>query len=154
VYLPPNKGIPLTDYWDKFRDAHHQSILITGYPTEKNFDMMKMIVSASSNPGDLVIDPFNGSGSTIHAAELLGRKWIGIDQSLVAIRTTVARLSNGRKPMGDFVKRDAAPDLFADIETVTRHEESAQNFDLFVDAEIADVYESEVLDLAKMMGYD
>jgi quinol monooxygenase YgiN len=56
--------------------------------------------------------------------------------------------------MGDFVKRDAAPDLFADIETVTRHEESAQNFDLFVDAEIADVYESEVLDLAKMMGYD
>lgn len=154
VYLPPNKGIPLTDYWDKYRDAHHQSILITGYPTEKNFDMMKMIVSASSNPGDLVIDPFNGSGSTVHAAELLNRKWIGIDQSLVAIKTTIARLSNGRKPMGDFVKKDAAPDLFESNKIVAQHEEAVKNFDVFIDGEIAATYESELREISTMIGYE
>ncbi|EPO2721303.1 site-specific DNA-methyltransferase, partial [Escherichia coli] len=87
VYLTDDKSIGYTDYWEEFRDAHHQSILVTGYPTEKNFNMMKLIVGASSNPGDLVIDPFCGSGSTLHAASLLQRKWIGIDESLFAAKT-------------------------------------------------------------------
>ena len=105
VYLTDDKKLPLTDYWDQFRDAHHQSIQITGYPTEKNFDMLKKIISASTVEGDLVLDAFNGSGTTIHAAHDLKRKWIGIDQSFLAIDTTINRLVRGLKPMGDFVNK-------------------------------------------------
>lgn len=65
----------LTDYWDQYRDAHHQSIKITGYPTEKNLAMIKMIVGASSDEGDLVVDPFCGLGTTLHAARDLGRQY-------------------------------------------------------------------------------
>lgn len=106
VYLPEKKHIPLTDYWENFRDAHHQSIMITGYPTEKNFDMMKMIIAASSDPGDIVLDPFCGSGTTLHAADELDRKWIGIDQSFAAIEKTLHRLRNGLRPMGDYVSEN------------------------------------------------
>lgn len=103
VYLTEDKKLPLTDYWDNFRDAHHQSIKITGYPTEKNFDMMKKIIQASTSVGDLVLDPFCGSGTTLHAAQELDRNWLGIDQSFQAIKTSIKRLKYGLDPMGDFV---------------------------------------------------
>jgi adenine-specific DNA-methyltransferase len=152
VYLTDDKGLPLTDYWDKYRDAHHQSILITGYPTEKNFDMMKMLISASSNPGDLVIDPFSGSGTTLHAADVLGRRWIGIDQSLLAIKTTLKRLTLGRNPMGDFVKSKQTSDLFEEntLQT-TRHECMNTNFNLIVDQDIAKTYSLELKELSEML---
>ncbi|WP_199556970.1 site-specific DNA-methyltransferase [Enterobacter kobei] len=108
VYLPQDKKLPLTDYWDKFRDAHHQSIKITGYPTEKNFDMLKKIIEASTVAGDLVLDPFCGSGTTLHAAQELDRKWLGIDQSFQAIVTSIRRLNFGLEPMGDFVNTKPA----------------------------------------------
>jgi adenine-specific DNA-methyltransferase len=152
VYLPADKGIALTDYWDKYRDAHHQSILITGYPTEKNFEMMKMLVSATSNPGDLVLDPFCGSGSTLHAAEELGRQWVGIDQSLLAIETSIHRLQNGRAPMGDFVKRSEEPDLFTeDCDGGRPHEAVCASFRLLIDSELLPTHRADVLDLARMM---
>ncbi len=58
---------------------------------------------ASSNPGDLVLDAFVGSGTTIAVAEELKRQWIGIDNSLLAIETTIHRLVKGTQAMGDFV---------------------------------------------------
>ena len=149
IYLRDNKVLPLTDYWDQYRDAHHQSVLITGYPTEKNFDMMKMIVGASSNPGDLVIDPFSGSGSTIHAAELLGRKWIGIDQSFVAAKTSVSRMFDGRKPMGDYVKNAETIDLFS--RSTKKHEMLKADFNVYVDKEISESFQTEFTDLTKLI---
>lgn len=62
------------------------------YPTEKNMDMLKLIVSASSNPGDLVMDSFCGSGGTLIAAQEMGRRWIGIDNSGTAIKICEERL--------------------------------------------------------------
>lgn len=103
VYLAPGKTIPYTDYWADFRDAHHQSIAITGYPTEKNLSMLEMIIGASSDENDLVLDPFCGSGTTLHAAGNLNRRWIGIDQSFEAAEATLKRLRHGLEPMGDFV---------------------------------------------------
>ena len=100
VYLPKDKQRPITDYWDQYRDAHHQSIKITGYPTEKNLGMLKMIIEASSNKGDIVLDPFNGSGTTIHAANELDRKWIGIDQSFTAAEATLKRMRHGLEKNG------------------------------------------------------
>jgi adenine-specific DNA-methyltransferase len=108
VYLPGDKGVALTDHWGHFRDAHHQSIPVTGYPTEKNLEMLRTIVRAGSDEGDLVLDPFCGSGTTLHAANDLGRKWIGIDASRAAIDAATGRLRGGLAPMGDFVARPAS----------------------------------------------
>lgn len=117
VYLDQSAGVPVQDIWMDFRDAHNQNIHITGYPTEKNLELIKRIVAASSNPGDLVLDCFAGSGTTIVAAEALQRNWIGIDNSPEALRTMLNRFAHGTEPMGDFVGKQtktaaSAPTLF------------------------------------------
>lgn len=149
VYLSADKALPLTDYWDQYRDAHHQSILITGYPTEKNFEMMKMIVAASSNPGDLVVDPFSGSGSTVHAAQLLGRKWIGIDQSYVAAKTSVTRMIEGRQPMGDYINKNQSNDRSS--QSKTKHEVTNANFSVYVDSEVSKMFPNEISELESLL---
>ena len=148
VYLSADKSRPLTDYWDQFRDAHHQSILITGYPTEKNFDMMRMIVAAGTNPGDLVVDPFSGSGSTIHAAEQLGRKWIGIDQSFVAAKTSISRMIDGRKPMGDYINKAETVDMFNNND---KHEIMESNFTVYIDSEVSELFPTEFNELRTLV---
>jgi adenine-specific DNA-methyltransferase len=108
VYFEHSKGIPVQDIWLEFKDAHNQNIKVTGYPTEKNPDLLKRIILASSNPNDLVLDAFAGSGTTLAMAEELGRQWIGIDNSPLAIATTLDRLAYGTTAMGDFVKGNGA----------------------------------------------
>ena len=103
IYWASGKRVALTDYWDGYRDAHHQSIKITGYPTEKNLEMLRMIVKASSEPGDLVIDPFCGSGTTLQAARDSDRQYIGIDASFMAAKAAMRRMRYGLEPMGDYV---------------------------------------------------
>ena len=148
VYLTDDKSIPYSDNWDGFRDAHHQSIHVTGYPTEKNLDMLRMIVAASSNPGDLVVDPFCGSGTTLHAANDLGRRWIGFDESFVAAEATLRRLRHGLEPMGDYVQREAPKprggvlvDLFEATDGLPASRERAKaaiaaEFEFLVDREV------------------
>lgn len=63
-----------------------------GYPTQKPIALIERIIKASSNEGDIVLDPFCGGGTTCIAAEQLGRRWIGIDQSAAAIRVTEGRI--------------------------------------------------------------
>lgn len=63
-----------------------------GYPTQKPEKLLKILISTSSSPGDIVLDPFCGSGTTLAAARELHRKWIGIDISKVACRTAISRL--------------------------------------------------------------
>ena len=104
IYFDQSQGVPVQDIWLDCRDAHNQMIEVTGYPTEKPVEMLRRIVAASSDPGDLVLDCFAGSGTTLVAAEELGRKWIGIDSGTEAIATTVRRLANGSEAMGDFVR--------------------------------------------------
>jgi adenine-specific DNA-methyltransferase len=86
-----------------FKDAHNQNVKITGYPTEKNPLLLKRIIEASSNPGDLVLDCFSGSGTTLAVADVLQRSWIGVDTSSTAIQMTLQRFVKGTEPMGDFV---------------------------------------------------
>lgn len=88
IYADENDGKKKQDIWE-YKDAQYPS-----YPTEKNLDMIKTIIKASSNPGDLVLDCFCGSGTTLQAAQELGRKWIGIDESEEAIKVTKKKLSN------------------------------------------------------------
>ncbi|NTV25897.1 MAG: site-specific DNA-methyltransferase [Chlorobiaceae bacterium] len=116
VYLENSEGVPVQDIWLDYRDAHNQNIHITGYPTEKNPDLLARIIKASSNPGDLVLDCFSGSGTTLAVASRLGRSWIGVDRSSEAINTTLHRFAYGTAPMGDFVgnKRKLENTLFFD----------------------------------------
>jgi adenine-specific DNA-methyltransferase len=108
VYLDENPGIGVQDIWLDYKDAHNQNIEITGYPTEKNPELLKRIIEASSNPGDLVLDCFSGSGTTLAVAHALGRRWIGVDNSSEAINSILKRFFNGMEPMGDFVSTSLA----------------------------------------------
>jgi DNA modification methylase len=63
-----------------------------GYPTQKPEALLERIIKASSNKGDVVLDPFMGGGTAIAVADKLGRQWIGIDQSVQAVKVTEFRL--------------------------------------------------------------
>lgn len=103
VFFEGNPGVGVQDIWLDFRDAHNQNVHITGYPTEKNPNLLARIIEASSNVGDLVLDCFSGSGTSLAVAHGLGRNWIGIDNSEEALRAMLERFEQGLKPMGDFV---------------------------------------------------
>lgn len=137
VYLDPNKSIPYTDYWHDFRDLHHQTTLTTGYPTEKNVDMIKMIISTSSNEGDVVLDPFSGSGTTLQAAEEQRRAWIGIDNSLEAASAAAVRLSGGLEEHGDYVGRtvDSGQDRM-EFDFDTENNSQLLNCSVYADARL------------------
>ena len=105
VYFDQSQGVPVQDIWLDYLDVNNQNTLVTGYPTEKNIDMLKRIIETSSRPGDLVLDCFAGSGTTLLAAEQLGRQWIGVDIGDEAIHTIQNRFLNGSRPMGDYVRK-------------------------------------------------
>lgn len=109
VYLENSAGVALQDIWMDARDAHNQNIHVTGYPTEKNPALLERIIRASSNPGDLVLDCYAGSGTTLAVASDLDRRWIGVDRSPEAIETIIRRLKYGTERMGDFVKDNNKP---------------------------------------------
>ena len=102
VYLDEHSGVSVQDIWMDFKDAHNQNVKITGYPTEKNPDLLERIISASSNTDSLILDCFAGSGTTLDVASKLGRKWIGVDRSFESIATICHRLAHGTSKMGDF----------------------------------------------------
>lgn len=146
VYWSSDKKTALTDYWDQFRDAHHQSIQITGYPTEKNLDMIKMIVAASSDPGDLVVDPFCGSGTTLHAARDLGRRYIGADASFIAAKATLKRMRHGLKPMGDYVsKREMR---VRQLPLAIDRQDLDECCAFIVDGQLLDAFRAEIMEIA------
>lgn len=80
------KGKKRQDIWE-FKDPPYPS-----YPTEKNLEMLKVVIKASSKPDDIVLDCFVGSGTTSVAVEELGRRWIGIDNSKIALDVAQKRL--------------------------------------------------------------
>lgn len=84
-------GVPMGDVWDIGVIAPVARER-TGYPSQKPEALLERIVLALSSPGEIVLDPYAGSGTTLAVAERLGRVFLGIDQSDVAIETTIARL--------------------------------------------------------------
>ena len=87
IFADEQKGKKIQDIWD-FKDYQYPV-----YPTEKNLDLLKLIVQTSSNSESLVMDFFCGSGTTLIAAQELGRNWIGIDKSEKAIEVTRKKLN-------------------------------------------------------------
>jgi adenine-specific DNA-methyltransferase len=92
VYADQNKGVIVQDIWLDFPDAINQNTIITNYPTEKNMELLRRIITASSDPNDLVLDCFSGSGTTLSAANELQRNWVGIDCGKLAIDITLKRM--------------------------------------------------------------
>lgn len=87
-----DKGNPIGNCWTDISLVNPQAAERLGYPTQKPLQLLERIISASSNEGDTVLDPFCGCGTAIHAAEKLKRKWIGIDITHVAISLVEDRL--------------------------------------------------------------
>ncbi len=91
-YLDEAEGVALQNIWTDIPPINSQAQEAMGYPTQKPLPLLERIISASSNPGDVVFDPFCGCGTAIAAAEKLGRKWIGIDITFIAIDLMVERM--------------------------------------------------------------
>ena len=108
VYLDEHPGVGIQDVWLDFKDAHNQNVRITGYPTEKNPELLRRIIGASSNPGDIVLDCFAGSGTTLAVANEMQRHWIGADYSEESLKTVLGRFERGLSPMGDYVQKGKA----------------------------------------------
>jgi site-specific DNA-methyltransferase (adenine-specific) len=101
VYPEDVPGVPIQDIWGDIKTMHNLSSERLGYPTQKPQALLERIIQVSSNPGDIVLDPFCGCGTTVHAAEKLGRTWIGIDITYLAVNIIKNRLQDA---FGDDVK--------------------------------------------------
>jgi DNA modification methylase len=87
-----DKGKPIGNFWDDISLINSQAGERVGYPTQKPEALVRRIVMASTNPGDLMLDCFIGSGTTAVVAQKLGRRWIGADINKGAVQTTTKRL--------------------------------------------------------------
>ncbi len=91
-YLDEMTGVPIQDIWSDVPPISAQSKERLGYPTQKPLALLERIIAASSNEGDVVLDPFCGCGTAVHAAQKLGRQWIGIDITHLAISLIEKRM--------------------------------------------------------------
>lgn len=92
-YLDEQRGKPLDDIWIDIPPLNSQAAERLGYPTQKPLALLERIIQASSNEGDVILDPFCGCGTTIAAAQKLGRRWIGIDITHLSIALQKYRLT-------------------------------------------------------------
>jgi site-specific DNA-methyltransferase (adenine-specific) len=93
-YLDEQEGNPVGDIWTDILPVQATSKEILGYPTQKPLALLERIILASSNPGDVILDPFCGCGTAVIAAEKLKRKWIGIDITHLGITAMKFRLKD------------------------------------------------------------
>jgi len=91
-YLEDMPGMPVQSIWTDILPVVSWSRERLGYPTQKPIALLERVINASSNQGDMVLDPFCGCGTTVDAAQGLGRKWIGIDITYLAINLIKNRL--------------------------------------------------------------
>jgi site-specific DNA-methyltransferase (adenine-specific) len=93
-YLDEGRGVSVQSLWDDIPALSASSAERLGYPTQKPQALLERIITTSSEPGDLVLDPFCGCGTTVHAAHKLNRRWIGIDVTHLAVALVERRLAD------------------------------------------------------------
>ena len=91
-YLDEQEGKPIDDVWTDIPPINSQAQERLGYPTQKPTALLERVLEASTNPGDVVLDPFGGCGTAAHAAQKTGRQWIAIDVTYLAINLIKRRL--------------------------------------------------------------
>ncbi|MBC8493043.1 MAG: site-specific DNA-methyltransferase, partial [Chloroflexi bacterium] len=114
-HLDESPGVPASTVWNDIKQVYAdpraykadqaESSELTGYPTQKPEKLVGRIVEMASNPGDIVLDVFAGSGTTLAVAEKLGRRWIGIDCGKLAIYAIQKRMFNLREKISNKGKR-------------------------------------------------
>lgn len=117
-YLSEMQGGVMGTIWTDISPINSQAQERLGYPTQKPLALLKRIIATSSNEGDIVLDPFCGCGTAVHAAEKLGRKWVGIDVTHLAIALIEKRM------------KDAFPDIEFTVEGTPKDLASAQDLAL------------------------
>jgi DNA modification methylase len=111
-------GITIQDIVTDIQPLNSQAQERLGYPTQKPVALLERILAASSNEGDVVLDPFCGCGTTVHAAQKLGRQWIGIDVTHLAISLIEKRL------------KDAFPGIAMEVHGTPKDESGARDLAL------------------------
>ncbi len=114
-YLDETEGAPLGTIWDDIPPINSQASERLGYPTQKPLALLERIIRASNHEGGVVLDPFCGCGTAVHAAQKLNWDWIGIDITHLAISTIEKRL------------KDAFPGLAFDVQGTPKDLESARD---------------------------
>lgn len=107
IYSGDKKGVPLSDVWE-IPFLNPKAKERTGYPTQKPVLLLERVIEVASDPGDLVLDPFCGSGTTLVAARLMGRHSTGIDCSPEAVKLTKSRLIEPDKTESNLLKKGRA----------------------------------------------
>ena len=95
IFLDERKGKPLQNLWDDIPPINSMAQERLGYPTQKPRALLERIIIASSNEDDVVLDPFCGCGTAVDAAQKLGRQWVGIDVTHIAIGMIENRMREG-----------------------------------------------------------
>lgn len=113
IYLDEEKGVPAQDIWTDVDPINMMAAERLGYPTQKPLKLLERIITASSNAGDVVLDPFCGCGTAVHAAEKLKRRWVGIDITHLAISLIEKRLKDAFGPACKFIVEGTPQDLDA-----------------------------------------
>lgn len=125
-YLEDMNGVPLQDIWtDIYRNTE------TDYPTEKPIKLAERIIKSSTGAGDIILDCFQGSGTTLAAAQKLGRRWIGCDINKGAIQTTAKRLHSIMQEQAEAIvedNEDPQQSSFAEVDSRFRgNDENGDN---------------------------
>ena len=115
LYLEESKGIPVQDEWNDISSLSGAHAERLGYPTQKPLALLERIIQASSNKGDVVLDPFCGCGTAVHAAQKLERDWIGIDITHLAISLIEKRM------------KDAFPGITFEVQGTPKDFDGARN---------------------------
>jgi DNA modification methylase len=118
-YLDEAKGPPLQALWDDIPPINSRAQERLGYPTQKPLALLERVIAASTSPGDLVLDPFCGCGTTIHAAQKLERRWIGIDITHLAI-SAIERRMKAAFPDAEFTVEGTPKDLASALDLASR----------------------------------
>ncbi len=97
-YADESPGSPLSDVWTDVPLISSNAAESLGYPTQKPLALLERILALGTDPGDVVLDPFAGCGTTIDAAQKMGRQWIGIDVTYIAVDLILKRLEHSYGP--------------------------------------------------------
>ena len=120
-YLNDYPGVPVQNIWIDIKPLGglgHDKVERLGYPTQKPLALLERIIQASSNEGDVILDPFCGCGTAVHAAQKLNRKWLGIDITHLAVSLIEKRM------------KDAFAGIVFEVEGTPKDLEGAQNLAL------------------------
>ena len=129
VFRDSKRRVALPDWWH-IPIINSQAKERTGYPTQKPLALLNRIIEASSNPGDLVLDPFCGCATTMVAADDLGRNWAGVDISPRGAELVVRRIADRQGLFRDIIHRTDIP-MRTDLGDIPRYNSPANRRQLY-----------------------